>query len=182
MVLKNDRTQKILDLISKFSCADATHIQRLYYNYPYGIINCRKKLTQLVKEGTLKRKRNDINSKYVYWIGKEPAQINHALLILELYVLAVQKYGSVDCQLKGLDMNIRPDAFLKPQKGKQRFIEVHLSNNDLNLEKYLPVARRWVGAFPEVLVVTNKRVSVSPEVNSKINVVVTSIERMGEKI
>jgi hypothetical protein len=182
MVLKNDRTQKIIELIEKFGCADATHVQRLYYNYPYGIINCRKKLAQLVKEGTLKRKRNDINSKYVYWIGKEPAQINHALLILECYIAAVQKYGTVECQLKNFNMNIRPDAFLKPQKGRQRFIEVHLSNNDLNLEKYLPVARRWVGTFPEILVVTNKRVNVPAEVNEKINVVVTSIERMAEKV
>jgi hypothetical protein len=182
MVLKNKRTQDIINLIEKFSCADATQIQRLFYPYKYGIINCRKKLAELVKEGTLKRKRNDINSKYVYWIGKEPAQLTHALLILECYVVSVQKYGSVECQLKELNMGIRPDAFLKPLKGKQRFIEVHLSNNDLNLEKYLPAARRWVGTFPEVLVITNRKVSVSPEVNSKINVVVTSIEGMGEKI
>ena len=31
MVLKNKRTQDILDLIDKFGCADATQIQRLFF-------------------------------------------------------------------------------------------------------------------------------------------------------
>jgi hypothetical protein len=182
MVLKNDRTQAIIDLIEKFGCADADQITRLFYPYKHGIINCRKKLRELCKEGTLKRKRNDINSKYIYWIGKEPQQIIHALLVLECYISATQKYGNVECQLTGLDMPIRPDAFVKPKNGKQKFVEVHLSNNPLNLEKYLPVARRWSGTFPDVLVVTDKKVSVPPEVNSKINVTVVPIERMAEKI
>lgn len=182
MVLKNPRTQAIIDLIDKFGCADADQIQRLFFNYSNGIVPCRAKLRALCKEGTLKRKRNDINSKYVYWTHKEPAQIIHALLVLECYITATQKYGPVDCQLTELNMGIRPDAYLKPLKGRQRFVEVHLSNNELNLEKYLPVARKWQGVFPDVLVVTNRKVNVSSEVNAKMNVVVTSIERMAEKI
>lgn len=182
MVQKNRRTQEIIDTIEKYGCADADQIARLFYPYKYGIINCRRKLAALVEEGTLKRKRNGWNGKYVYWIGKEPAQIIHALLVLECYISAKQKYGTVDCQLTGLDLPIRPDAFIKPKNGKQKFVEVHLSNNPLNLEKYLPVARRWSGAFPDVLVVTNKKVTVPAEVNSKMNVVVTSIERMAEKV
>jgi hypothetical protein len=182
MVLKNKRTQEILDLIQKFGCADASQIQRLFFPYSNGIVPCRAKLRALCKEGTLKRKRNDINSKFVYWTTKEPAQIIHALLVLECYISAKTKYTDVDCQVKGFDMPIRPDALLKPLKGRQKFIEVHLSNNPLDLEKYLPVARKWVGVFPDILVVTDKKVKVSPEVNSKINVVVTTIERMAEKV
>jgi hypothetical protein len=182
MVLKNPRTQEIIDLIEKFGCADAEQLTRLFYPYKYGIVNCRKKLAALVKEGTLKRFRPGVSMKYIYYIGKEPAQIIHSLLVLECYISAKAKYTDVDCQLKGFDMPIRPDAYIKPKTGKQKFIEVHLSNNPLDLEKYLPVARKWVGVFPDILVVTDKKVKVSPEVNSKINVVVTSIERMAEKV
>jgi hypothetical protein len=182
MVVKNKRTQEIIDLIDKFGAADASQIQRLFFPYSNGIVPCRAKLRALVKEGTLKRKRNDINSKFVYWTKKEPAQIIHALLVLECYIASVQKYGSVDCQLTELNMGVRPDALLKPRTGKQKFVEVHLSNNGLNLEKYLPVVRKWTGTFPDILVVTNKKVNVSAEVNQKMNVVVTTIERMAEKI
>ena len=115
-------------------------------------------------------------------IKKEPAQVAHALLVLECYIISKQKYGNADCQLTELQMGIRPDAYIKPFNGKPRFIEVHLSNNELNLEKYLPAARRWQGTFPDVLVVTNKKVKVSAEINAKMNVIVTDIERMVEKL
>jgi hypothetical protein len=181
MVLKNKRTQDILDLIQKFGCCDATHIQRLFFRYSNGIVPCRAKLKALTEEGTLKRKRNDLNSKYIYWIGKEPAQIKHKLIVLEYYVLMCQKYGFVQCEREYAINGIRPDALLI-FKGKKRFLEVHISNNELNIDKYLPVSRKWVGEFPEIIVIADRKVSVSTEANQRLKIIVTSIEKMGEKV
>ncbi len=80
MVLKNDRVKRILELVERFKACDVTHIARLFYvenSQPQK--KAQSKLTALVREGTLKRKRNDINSRYYYYIGKEPAQVQHNL-------------------------------------------------------------------------------------------------------
>ena len=170
MVMRNERVENILELIDRFKVCDITHIARLYYSgIKSSMPKSHEKLTALVEESTLKRKRNNLNSRYYYWIGKEPAQVQHKLILLELYVRLCERFGekNVECipeyaRLSG----IRPDAFLAVQNNKRTylfFVEVQISNNPFDFEKY---SRAYYtnkvekvfpeGVFPTILAVSDK--------------------------
>lgn len=62
MVLKNDRVKGILELVERFKVCDVAHITKLFYpGRKYGEQKARLKMSALVKEGTLKRKRSDVS-------------------------------------------------------------------------------------------------------------------------
>lgn len=172
MVIKNERVQRILDLIDKFKVCDVTQIARLYYkNNKYSIQDAQLKLSRLVKEKTLKRIRNDINSRYIYYSGKDPAQIQHKLLITEIYVRLAQEIGESNLeiileytQVKG----IRPDAFIKVVHNRRIyyfFVEVHISNNPFDFQKYENtfISKTYTnvfpeGVFPSIIIISDKKV------------------------
>jgi hypothetical protein len=175
LVIKNDRVMKILELIEKFKVCDVTHAQRLYYSHcKYAYVKANEKLNALIKEGTLNRKRNDINSKYYYYIGKSPAQVQHKLMLTELYVRFCQIYGidNVECYPEWTELQgIRPDAFIKLILGRRinlYFIEVQISNNPVDILKYeraYQVNKQErifpPGVFPTVVFVTDKKISLA---------------------
>lgn len=183
-MIKNERVMKILEFIDKFKVCDVTHIARLYYrNNKYSVQDAQLKLTKLVKEKTLKRIRSDINSRYIYYCGKEPAQIQHKLLITELYVRLVQEWGENNIeiiteytQIKGM----RPDAFIKAIYNRRMyyyFVEVHISNNHFNFEKYenLYISGMYttifpVGVFPNIIIISDRK--IEPPIKSSLNYII----------
>jgi len=184
MVIKNERVMRILELIDKFKVCDVTQIARLYYrNNKYSIQDAQLKLSRLVKEKTLKRIRNDINSRYIYYRGKDPAQVHHKLLITEIYVRMALEFGESNIeiiteytQIKG----IRPDAFIKVINNKRIyyfFVEVHVSNNPFDFQKYentfISEAYTNVfpaGVFPSIIIISDKKVE---PVKSSLRYIVT---------
>jgi hypothetical protein len=174
LIQKTKRTWDIIEFIEKFRVADITHIVRMFYPVSKASMrNAQVKLSGLVEEGTLKRRRNDINCKYYYYIGKELAQVQHKLLITELYVSLCSKFAPkhVECipEYTKLD-GIRPDAFVAVLSGKRTylyFVEAQISNNSCDLEKYerafqynKQIKVFPEGIFPTVLYITDQRVSL----------------------
>jgi len=185
MVLKNPRVQRILDLIDLFGVAGITHIHKLEYSKSkYGLQDARRKMLDLCKEGALKRKRSDYNGKYYYWLASQKpfGQPQHRLVLLDFYVMLCRKYGrgniEIHVEYTGIP-GIRPDAYIKIRNVKMLFVEIHLSNNDINLEKYIPAAKKepfGEGIFPYIVVISDRKVTVSREVNEAVTVITDGLK------
>ena len=172
MVLKNDRVKAILELVEKFKACDVTHIARLLYmGNSQPVKKAQTKLTAMVDDGLLKRRRNNINCRYYYYLDREPAQLQHKLLLTELYAQLCEKHSREHVEMipeySGLP-GIRPDAFIKVQHNRRTYLyfaEIQISNNPLDIEKYerAYMANKQMkifpeGVFPNILAVTDKRI------------------------
>ena len=161
MVLINERVQNILNLIEKFKAVEMLHVYKLYYNYNGGNFNAQKKLTAMVKENLIKRKRNNFNARYYYYMEKEPAQVQHKLSLVELYVSLCERFGISNVymmpeysQLEG----IRPDAYVEIIRDNRKylyFVEVQLCNMPVDIQKYELIYKNkpFGNTFPAVLVI-----------------------------
>lgn len=195
-VLKNARVKSILDFIDQFGICTAEHIAKLYYknygNPSHALVKARDKMYRLFQEKTVKRKRSDINSKYYYFSDKEPVQIHHRLCMIDLYVSLVELFGqdNVDMQIHYNQINgMVPDALIRIIKTDliyYFFLEVHLSNNPFNYEKYEKVyyskdyeniypseakIKNPILPFPKVIVMTDKKLKIE----SKLRFIVTDL-------
>lgn len=106
-------------------------------------------------------------------MNKEPAQVQHKILLVELYVQLCEKYGQRNIEVipeYSALPGIRPDAFIKVQYNRRTYLyfaEIQISNNPLDLEKY---ERAFInnkqlklfpeGVFPNILAITDKRLAV----------------------
>jgi hypothetical protein len=163
MVIKNDRVIKILDFIETFKVCDITHIARLFYGKnKFPILNAQDKMTAMFKDKLVNRKRNNVNNKYTYYLGKEPVQIQHRLILTEIYTVLKCRFISVKCQPEYICGNVRADGYIEIRNGGKTclmFIEVQISNTPVDIKKYelLYSAGRFPnGIFPVVLVVTDQ--------------------------
>ncbi|NJD02053.1 MAG: hypothetical protein FIA99_05535 [Ruminiclostridium sp.] len=170
MVIKNERVASILEIVEQFKACDVTHIARLYYSgNSQPIKKAQAKLTAMIEYGLLKRKRNNINCRYYYYLDREPTQLQHKLLLTELYIQLCEKYGQKNIEFVpeySAVPGIRPDAFIKVQYNRRTYLyfaEIQISNTPLDLLKYerAYIATRQSrifpeGVFPSVLAVTDK--------------------------
>ena len=77
--------------------------------------------------------------------------------------------------------DLRPDAFCKIAKDNQLHlfcVEVELSNNGFNQEKYEGFYfsreyKKWIPVFPKVIIISDKRINIIP---SKIRYIKLSTE------
>jgi len=137
-----------------------------YQNKYVALVNAQKKVTAMTKKGILKRKRNNINSKYYYYLDKEPKQLQHNLLRTELYVRLCQLYGidNISIETKHTMEGCWPDAYISIKHGKRLYmfyVEVHISNNQFNIEKYETLDKAAKNnIFPYLLIITDKQLQL----------------------
>ena len=157
--------------------ADVTHIQRMFYthykNQEHAVINARTKLRGLVKDKTLKRNRNHMNMKYYYYT-KPCRQVEHCLLLTELFVRLCEIYGHNNVEITPeytLKNGKRPDAFLTIKKGGRLYlyyVEIHISNNKFNISKYEQIYSDKLQEFPTLIIVTNQKVKLHTKIDHVI--------------
>ena len=161
MVMVNERVKNILSLVERFKAFELSHVDKLYYNYKYSHIACQKKLTAMCKDGLLKRKRNNLNARYFYYLDKEPKQLEHKLKLLDLYVDMCMKHGidNVMCIPEYTIDGIRPDAYIEVIDGKRKYlfyVEVQICNIPVDLAKYEPLYKKADEVFPTIIVIGKK--------------------------
>jgi hypothetical protein len=160
--------QKVLDFLEVFKCATTSQLTKLFYmttKYPYN--KSRRRLKILYDDKHIKRERNSINMEYVYF-PKKNNQFNHSLILTEFYV-QLQELAEIDkFEVEQPYGKIRPDGMcICGYKGFTHyfFIEVHISNNKFNQDKYISYygSREWkqyFDVFPKVIIISDKKVEL----------------------
>ena len=162
--------QRLLDFLDTFNCATTSQITKLFYmttKYPYN--KSRRRLKTLHDDKHVKRDRNDINMEYVYYLRKNN-QFKHSLILTEFYV-KLHELAEIDkFEVEQPYGNIRPDGMaIVGYKGFTHyfFIEVHISNNKFNQDKYISYygSREWkqyFDVFPKIIIISDKQVKINP--------------------
>jgi hypothetical protein len=172
MIQITPKTQKIMDFIDLVKVCTVDHIHALFY--PGTRYNtAQKRMTALSENGVIKRKRTMYNIKYIYYIDKEPAQIQHRLALTDLYVWLVKRYGesAFEAEFEYTKVRgVRPDAYIKLKHGGRTwiyFVEVHIGNNPLDIAKHEAAVSSGasldqfpIGVYPTIVILTDKPVSV----------------------
>lgn len=164
------RDQQVLDMLSLLNCATLSQIYRMFYaDHSQGLTICRRRMKKLYDNKLVKRERNHANTEYVYYLQKNN-QFTHSLALTEFYVQLRQLAEIDKFEAEQPYGNIRPDAMaIVGYNGYTHyfFIEVHISNNKFNQDKYLSyyASREWkqcFDVFPKVLILSDKKVDIMP--------------------
>lgn len=155
-----DRDLQIIDFIE--TCpTNIDVIKELFFG---SYTAARRRMKILSDYGYVKRKREDISSGYIYYLGNEPKQINHMMKTSQLYMNLMKHATINDCrtQVEVKGEGIRPDVYaVFDYQGHtyRTFVEVELSNNPYpKIQAYERIYNKGVlDPFPIVLYITNKR-------------------------
>lgn len=168
-MILTERDNKVLDLIAYFRYASLSQIVRAYYNGHKQSYNlARRRLTKLVDAGYMKRERSNINAEYVYYMKKNN-QMNHSLILTEFYIKLLETDAEVDAFFVEKPYgSMRPDAMVIAgweDLTHYFFVEVHISNNPFNQQKYIDYykSREWKRYFPlypKIIILSDRRIDL----------------------
>jgi hypothetical protein len=162
--------QRVLDFLDTFNCATTSQLTKLFYNdvaIPQN--KARRRLKILYDDKHVKRERNSINMEYVYYLRKNN-QFTHSLILTEFYV-RLHELAEIDkFEVEQPYGHIRPDGMcICGYKGFTHyfFIEVHISNNKFNQDKYIAYygSREWkqyFDLFPKIIIISDKKINLQP--------------------
>lgn len=173
-----DRDREIILYLEKYKYATIDQIQKIFFKWQtHSYVIARRRMAEIRNAGYVKSIRdNELNKMvYIYNDGKIKPPDRHRLLILD--VLANLHYNGFKVQTFEVEKfwqngAIRSDGFTvftlesNTKRRFQYFIEVQLSNNDCNLEKYDILYRtgevqKYLGRdiYPKLLLVTDRDIN-----------------------
>lgn len=181
------RDQQVLDMIELLNVAKVSQIYRMFYSsLKQGQQTCRKRMKKLYDDKLIKREHSHLNTEYVYYVNKNN-QFNHSLILTEFYV-QLHKLAEIDkFEVEQPYGNIRPDGMcICGYRGFTHyfFIEVHISNNKFNQDKYISYFgslewKKYFDVFPKVIVISDKKIDLKPT-NLKFIQIQTNCENINK--
>lgn len=180
-----DRDRNIISYLEKYKYATIEQLEKIFFRevkYSYNVV--RRRMAEIRNAGYIKSIRDVETNKvvFIYNDGKTKAPDRHRLIVLDVLAnLHYQGFKIREFEIEKFwqDGNIRSDAFaifiLENLNNRYHFfIEVHLSNNDINLEKYDVLfetgeVQEYLGRniYPRILLITDKDVEYNCK-NSKV--------------
>ncbi|MFT9497038.1 hypothetical protein [Anaerosolibacter sp.] len=161
MITSRDMT--VIEAIEKYKIMRTSTIAKLYFP---SLLMAQKRLKIMYENNELNRMRDLIANEYCYYINK-PKQWKHSLLLTDFYGTASQLMDIVSFENEVIVEDIRADglmAYRNNGKGYISFIEVQISNEPLDIDKYKRLLysgaykERFKGVFPRIIAITNKKI------------------------
>lgn len=93
-VLKGSiRDQAILDAITICKVMDTNQIAELFFRFPTGLRKCQARMKTLVDKKLVKKTRLSLDTATIYYHGRLPRHLQHALALTWVYIWFTQQYG-----------------------------------------------------------------------------------------
>lgn len=187
------RDKLIINYMSEYKYATIKQLEKIFFReqqYSYNI--ARRRMNVLVASGYVRTYKEENSNKIIYILNDKNEKINppnaHRLLVLD--VLAEMYYLGMDVkefimEKEWMDGKVRSDAFAVCDIQDRRyrfFVEVHISNNKHNLEKYSKLydsgeVQEYINSntYPRVLLVTDRNYKDLNDIEN-INVVKINTE------
>lgn len=172
MITKRDK--QIIAHMAEYKYATIKQLEKIFFReqqYSYNI--ARRRMDRLIAAGYVRTHKEENSNKIVYILNDKTEKINppsaHRMLVLD--VLAEMHYLGMDVkeftvEKEWMDGKIRSDAFAICDIQDRRyrfFVEVHISNNKHNLEKYSTLyesgeVQEYIESqnYPRVLLITDR--------------------------
>lgn len=175
------RDKKIIAYLEEYKYATIEHLEKVFFKTQRNSYNiARRRMAEIIKAGYARRVRDVETNKVVYIFNngesKQPSM--HRLLVLDVLAnlhhqgFNIEKF---EIEKEWLNGKIRSDAFavftLEGAKNRYYyFVEVHISNNYCNLEKYDALyktneVQEYLGrnVYPRILLVTDRNFNYNTE-------------------
>lgn len=168
------RDKQIIAHMSEYKYATIKQLEKIFFReqqYSYNI--ARRRMDRLIAAGYVKTYKEENSNKIIYILNDKSEKINpptaHRMLVLD--VLAEMHYLGMDVkeftvEKEWMDGKVRSDAFAICDIQDRRyrfFVEVHISNNKHNLEKYSTLyesgeVQEYIESqnYPRVLLITDR--------------------------
>lgn len=145
IILITDRDNEIIKHLEEYKYCTIKQIEKTFFrhqDYSYNIAS--RRLKEIYKAGYIKIYRDEAMNRNVYVLKDDKVKPPSMHRILLLDIFAEMKYSGFDIECFKIekwwmDGKIKSDAFTIFTVDKRRyhlFVEVHISNNPYNLEKY----------------------------------------------
>ncbi|MEW6016469.1 MAG: replication-relaxation family protein [Pseudomonadota bacterium] len=163
-----ERDRRIIEAVAKFRALTREQIQQLCgFHGTRAAAMCRRRLKRLHDRRALRRYQPDRNSSYIYHAGERRGQVEHHLVVADVYLamLACRRPGqTLTFDLEpDVGCHLRPDALAVMRPGFAAFVEVDRGTNRFDKwERYTALFRSGCnvdGTFPAVLVVTPRKLA-----------------------
>lgn len=158
MITKRD--QQALDFLTEFKIAGIGALQSMFY--PSRRV-AQSRLSQLVALGELKRERGSVSVEYIYYYGKRPANIRHAVIASWYLSEFCKTHNVLKYWREPMLGSIRPDmaiGFVENGVEKVALVEIEISNKGLDMAKYRRFEslerRSLLPSKPQIIVVTDR--------------------------
>lgn len=169
-----NRDRRIILHLEKYKYATIEHLEKIFFRKPKNSYNiARKRMIEIRKAGYVRVVKNEEINRLVYIYAKENIKPpdKHRLLVLDVLAnLHKQNFNVQEfvIEKEWLGGKIKSDAFAvftleNVMNRYQYFVEVHLSNNRLNLDKYDYLfesgeVQKYLGRdiFPRILLITDR--------------------------
>ena len=176
------RDQAILDAISLCGVMDTEQITELFFRFTTGKRKCQARMKYLIDRKLVKKTRLSLDTSTIYYQGKLPKHLEHALALTWVYVWLMQKNGKKLLtweleELKEFGNILQADALCSvkiPMTGEIRWYCIELDRGSIQrnafdkVDKYTalynlqgvagsPMLKRLGNPlrFPKVIIVTD---------------------------
>lgn len=201
ILLITDRDRLIISHLEKYKYATIDQLQKIFFKQQNNSYNlARRRMAQIIKAGYAASIRDVETNKIIYMYNEKGVKppLRHRIITLDVLAnIHREDFGVVEFEVEKawMDGKIRSDAFaiftLITDNVKNRyhyFIEVHLSKNDCNLEKYDKLyetreVQRYLGKdiFPRILLITDMDVGYNCK-NTEVIKLNTNLEKFASII
>lgn len=157
-----ERDKKVISFLEIFGAADTLQLEKLFFPNAYLARRNLRELADYQEITGISREKCRYTGRYIYYDISKPGQLYHKQLVTEFYLQLRSGPGTVleYNPRYTLETGKRPDAFVAYQVGNNVhlfFLEVQISSNRLNLEKYIELKPKWkLKQFPKIVVVSNR--------------------------
>lgn len=159
-----DRDYEIINFIDTFKAVSGKHIQQVF-KISQTITN--RRLKQIIKAKEAQRIRDHCTMNYLYFTTEKPTR--HKLIVTGLYSKFVRQVEIIKFEREYKLGSLRPDIFCECKKNGYHyflFIEIQLSNSELNIQKYEDYyySNEWnelFKIFPRIIVISDKNYKIN---------------------
>ncbi len=167
-----DRDKKILDLVEQLKVVDVFTVDNILFKNTKCNRVCQRRLTTLSEFKRIKRWRPNQISSYIYYLGRKPGNIDHALLVSH-FVAYIHKLGGEVVKLKRewlIHEGIRVDLFIAYKLNNKNYIAIVEAENTKSFDsKYEKLEEYYLSnsykelfpIMPKIICITDKPFKIS---------------------
>ena len=167
-----DRDKRILDLVEQLKVVDVFTVDNILFKNTKCNRVCQRRLTTLSEFKRIKRWRPNQISSYIYYLGRKPGNIDHALLVSH-FVAYIHKLGGEVVKLKRewlIHEGIRVDLFIAYKLNNKNYIAIVEAENTKSFDsKYEKLEEYYLSnsykelfpTMPKIICITDKPFKIS---------------------
>ncbi|MPM09427.1 hypothetical protein SDC9_55744 [bioreactor metagenome] len=166
-IILTERDNQIIEFLTQYKCATTSTISDLFFNGSRRPTT--RRLKHLKEHGFIKSSQEYVSIEQVHYINKKPTQLKHSCICSEFACKMKLENNIIKEKVEFKLCNIRADLLLITDQPKIYFVEI-CNTKPFDVNKYIRLKKsmEWkkvFPVFPDIIVISNKKVNTTNELN-----------------